>query len=76
MVKKQNKTKSRCGKHGTKHQVLGKKMLGETLQAPTMESLHKLHYFPVQDPCLVPNKEPVLGSCKGEGVVLWCPHFL
>jgi hypothetical protein len=34
----------------------GKNMVGEALQDPTMERLCKLHYFPVQGPCLVPNR--------------------
>jgi hypothetical protein len=32
----------------------GKNMVGEALQAPTIEMLCKLHYFPAQGSCLVP----------------------
>jgi hypothetical protein len=34
----------------------GKNIVEETVQAPTMERLCKLHYFPVQGSCLVSNR--------------------
>jgi hypothetical protein len=43
----------------------GKNIVGEALQVPTMERLYKLHYFPVQGSCLVPNSRvsPHSGNC-------------
>jgi hypothetical protein len=41
----------------SRHQVLGRMRVGETVQTPTMERLCKLHYFPVQGPCLVSNNQ-------------------
>jgi hypothetical protein len=48
------------GDAGTKVKTpgAGKNMVGEALQAPTVERLWKLHYFPVQGSCLVPNISP------------------
>jgi hypothetical protein len=39
----------------SRHQVLGRMRVEENVQAPTMEKLFKLHYFPVQSSCLVSN---------------------
>jgi hypothetical protein len=45
------------GDAGTKVKVpgAGKKYGRRALQAPPMERLCKLHYFPLQGPCLIPN---------------------
>jgi hypothetical protein len=47
----------------SRHQVLGRMRVEETLQAPTMEKLYKLHYFPVQGSCLVPNTKWLYHFC-------------